>query len=684
MKKSSVFVLFLLLGLTMTGQTEKKITILHTNDLHSRLIGYAPESVYTPLTINDDKTVGGFARIAALIKTEKENSQGTTLVFDAGDFFMGTLFPSLEKETGFQLRLMKKMGYDAIGLGNHEYDFGPEWLADVIKASLSKGEIPSLLSGNAVFDKKDSSDDALEKLFEDNIIGRKLIINKDSIKIGIFSIIGKDAVVVAPKAAPVTFIKQLSFAKKMVKELREENCNIVICLSHSGVYREKNGAWGGEDVELARAVRGIDLIIGGHSHSKLEQPLIVKGTLIVQTGEFGQFVGRLSLTFSAGKLLVDNYELLPVDDKIMGDKETNRLIDEQKERISKEILNPLGIDYDKPVAETNFIIEGNEVGNFMESNLGPMVADAIHYYVNSSGGKGTDVTMVAAGVLFDRILPGVQTAADIFRVVPLGSGKDNVPGYPLTRLYVTGRELKSILEVLQIAYKSSPDNFCYYSGLRVEYDPEMILLQKIKKIEIVHTDGSTTKVDFSKKNKSIYSVTANSYMMEFIGIIKKMSVGLINVVPKDFAGNKVTDLKTAVIDMDESMEGVQEGKEWLALLKFLSSMPDTNGNGIRDIDKKYSAPVKCFFPVNNKRADSKQTINHLSLSHNVCSSTCSKLAIAIAAELMNLCLRTHSTASLKEGPVSVEGEYSPPEQVFIAMTPIPLIPDSSRIEISLF
>ena len=79
-----------------------------------------------------------------------------------------------------------------------------------------------------------------------------------------------------------------------------------------------------------------------------------------------------------------------------------------------------------------------------------------------------------------------------------------------------------------------------------------------------------------------------------------MSFGLINVVPKDFDGNQVIDMKTAVIDMDENKEGVQEGKEWLALIEFLSSMRDTNGNGIPDIDKKYTGPVKCFFPVNPK------------------------------------------------------------------------------------
>ncbi len=599
MKTVSVFFLILVLLNSVNGQENKKITILHTNDLHSRLMGYAPESAYSPLSINDDHTIGGFARIASIIKSEKETNAGTTLVFDAGDFLMGTLFPSLEKETGFQLRLMKTMGYDVIGLGNHEFDFGPEWIASVINTSILRGEIPSLLCSNIVFDNKDSGDDAFEKLFADNIISRKMVLLREGLKIGVFSILGKDADRVAPKAAPVTFAKQTSYAKKMVKELKDEKCNIIICLSHSGISKNKKGEWGGEDVELARSVKGIDLIIGGHSHTRLEQPLIINGIPIVQTGEFGQNVGRLSLTYSKGGLKIDNYNLIAVDDKVLGDKNVDRLINDQKKKVTTQILEPLGMDYDKPVAESDYILDDKK-GDFDDRNLGPIVADAIHYYVNANNGAATDVSMVAAGVLFDRILPGVQTASDIFRIVPLGSGNDNVPGYPLSRLYVTGKELKSILEILQVAYKSSPGNYCFYSGLRVEYDPEKGLFRKIKKIEIVHPDGNLTEVDFSKRNKSLYSVTANSYMLEFIGIIKKMSFGLINVVPKDISGNKVLNMKTAIIDMDENKEGIQEGKEWLALIRYLSSMKDMNGNGIPDIDKKYVAPVKCFFPVKSK------------------------------------------------------------------------------------
>jgi 5'-nucleotidase len=599
MKKSILLAAWLILSLAISAQTGKQITILHTNDLHSHILGFGPESEYTPLTTGDDNTVGGFSRIAGIINSERENNTGTTLVIDAGDFLMGTLFPGLEKETGFQLRLMKSMGYDIACFGNHEYDYGPEWLAEVINTSHGKGEIPGILIGNSIFDKENNSDDSLEKLAAVNTISRKLILSRDGLRIGFFSILGKDALKDAPKSFPVTFEKQTSFAKKMVKELKSDRCDIIICVSHSGVSKGKDGQWSGEDVKLAQSVKGIDLIIGGHTHSTLVQPLIVNNVPIVQTGEYGQNVGKLSLSYINGKLKIDSYELIPVNDKILGDAKIERLITEQKERVTREILEPLGMSYTKPVSEASFILEGNESGDFMASNLGPLIADAIHTYVNNHNSKGTDISMVAAGVLRDRIPKGKLTAPDIFRVMSLGSGKDNVPGYALARMYITGKELKSVLEILQIAYKSSPDNYCYYSGFRVRYNPEKGLFRKIKKIDIVQKDGSLADVDFSKKNQKLYSVTANSYMLEFMGIIKKMSKGLVNVVPKDENGNRV-DVKNIVIDMDENKPGLQEGKEWLALMEYLCSMNDTNGNGIPDIDQKYNVAVRCFYTESSK------------------------------------------------------------------------------------
>jgi len=586
--------------MTLSAQPARKIVLLFTNDMHSRLTGFGPESYYSPLTANDDKTTGGFSRIAAIISNEKRQSDGTTVVLDAGDFLMGTLFQHLEPKTGFQLPLMKRMGYDVVCIGNHEFDFGPGKLAEIVTSAGKKGPTPEILLGNAHFSSKDTRDDALEELFNTGTIKRSYIVDRDGIKIGFFSLMGKVADDNAAFAPPVKFSKQIPAAKKMVKELKKAGCDIIICLSHSGIDPDKNEGWGGEDVKLAEKVEGIDVIISGHTHTLLEKPLIVNGIPVVQAGAYGRFVGKLSLILENGNISVENSSLIPADDRITGDPVVNELIEKQIEVVNNEILKPLGMTYGKSIAETDFLLVCDEMGDVENSNLGPFVADAIHTYVNIHSASGTDLSMVAAGVIREKILRGLQTAPDIFRVMSMGTGNDNVPGYPLARVYVTGKELKSILETLNVAWKSTPANYCYYSGIRVDTDPEGGLLKKIKRIDIIDSEGAVKNVDFSKKNETLYSITANSYMLQFIGIIKKMSFGLINVVPKDAGGNKITDMKNAVIDMDENRTGVQEGKEWLALMEYLGSMKDINGNGIPDIDKKYQNVIRSFFPVTSE------------------------------------------------------------------------------------
>ena len=600
MKKSLLFAILVASGGLVCSQTSKKIVILYTNDVHSRVTGFGPESNYTPLTVDDDITKGGFARIASIIKNERNRNTGTTLVLDAGDFLMGTLFQHLEPSTGFQLPLMKKMGFDVVCIGNHEFDFGPSKLADIISSSSARGELPAILLSNAVLSNNDTADDSLEGLFNSGVIKRSYIIDNDGIRFGFFSLMGKVADDNAAFAPPVTFSRQISTAKKMVKKLQKENCDVIICLSHSGLEPDVNGGWKGEDVELAQKVKGINLIISGHTHTQLDKPLIVNGVPIVQTGDYGRNVGRIELLFTDGTIKLEESHLISVDDRIEGDKEVNYIIEEQKKTINKTILNPLGMDYGKIIAETNYLLVCDEQGDVENSNLGPFVADAIHTYVNKHNDTGTDISMVATGVIREKILPGMQTAPDIFRVMSMGSGNDNIPGYPLAKLYVTGKELKSILEILNVAWKSTPANYCYFSGLRVETNPEGGLLKKIRKVEILLPDGSIKNVDFSKKDKTLYSVTANSYMLQFIGIIKKMSFGLINVSPKDKDGAKITDMKNAVMDMDKSKPGIQEGKEWLALIEYLQMMKDLNGNGIPDFDPKYREAIKTHYPVNQK------------------------------------------------------------------------------------
>ena len=596
LKIKFLFLILVSFSLLQDAQSQGKIVILHTNDLHSHLEGFSPESQYTPLSVNDDKTSGGFARIAAVIKKEKANVGNTVFVVDAGDFLMGTLFHTVEASHGFQLPLMKMMGYDAVCLGNHEFDFGIAKLYDLIKSSIVS-PVPQLLLGNAVFNSKDPGDDPLEELFQNEVIKRTFIIERDGIKAGFFSLLGINAIDVAPYSAPLKFEKQIRFARKAVMELKQQGCNIIICLSHSGLSRGKNGAWEGEDYKLAQKVKGIDLIVSGHTHTVLDKPLIVNGTVIVQTGEYGNNIGRVTFNRDGQKVTFENYELIPVDDRIAGDEETEKAISEQKKYISGKILSRFGLDYSSQVAETSVLLDIDVQGNLDESNLGPFVADAIYYYINKHSSAGADVAMVSAGIIRDKVYPGIQTPADIFRVMPLGSGRDDVPGYPFSRLYVTGRELKNILEILLVAAKSNSDYYCFFSGIRAQYNPDKGLLRKVINIEIVKPDGTTQKVDFSKKNKTLYSITANSYMLEFIGIIKQKSFGLINVVPKNAKGEKVTDMTTAVIDFDEGRDGVQEGKEWQALVEYLKQMKDEDGNGIPDVEKKYHEPVQAVVAV---------------------------------------------------------------------------------------
>ncbi|MFO7575570.1 MAG: bifunctional UDP-sugar hydrolase/5'-nucleotidase [Bacteroidales bacterium] len=592
MKRFGFFMLLVMVSVLLAAQQTGKLFILHTNDLHSKLRGFAPETAYTPLVTGDDDTKGGFARLSSVIAAERSDAGDNLLVLDAGDFLMGTLFHHFEDADGFQLRLMKKMGYDVVSIGNHEFDAGPDHFAKIVEAARQNGEIPSMVLSNIEFSEKDAADDRLEKLYTDGAIGRSCVIEKPELglKIGIFALMGIDADDVAPAASPVTFSKQIRSAKKMVKQLQNEGCNMIICLSHSGLAIDKNGDLTGEDYKLASKVNGIDLIISGHTHTKLSEALIVNGTPIVQTGAYGTNIGKVVFNVNGGVPVFESSGLKPVDDNIKGDAAIVALIEGRMKLIEKGLLAGLGLQYDKIIVESSFDLVCDEYGDLEGSNLGPLVADAIHNFVNRHSPDGSDISIVAAGVIRSPIVTGDQSVPDIFRVMSLGAGKDNVPGYPLSRVYVTGRELKSILEILMVAWKSSPSNYIYYSGIEVRQDPSKGLLRKIISADIVRPDGSRMAVDFSKGNQKLYSISANSYILEFVGIIKSMSFGLLNVVPKDEKGVPLTDFSMAVINFAGDETGYIEGKEWLALIEFLSEMPDSDGNGIPDIDEFYRKP----------------------------------------------------------------------------------------------
>ena len=289
---------------------KKTFTILHTNDLHSNLIGMGPASDYTPFSLNDDATRGGFARLATLIAKRKEarTGQGPILVLDAGDYSMGTAFAGATRETGAELQLLSRMGCDATTFGNHDFDLGPDGTAKSIAAAAKAGHIPAVVASNTDFTANDAKLAGLQRLAKNGLVRGYLVIERGGIRFGIFGLLGKEAQLYTDGAGAVTFSNSIEAAREMVKVLREtEKVDVIIALSHGGMEKGKDGRFtDGEDVRLPKAVPGIDVVIGAHSHTELRDAVIVNGrTPVVQTGKYGENLGELVITLDGNKLTVE-------------------------------------------------------------------------------------------------------------------------------------------------------------------------------------------------------------------------------------------------------------------------------------------------------------------------------------------------------------------------------------------
>ena len=182
---------------------------------------------------------------------------------------------------------------------------------------------------------------------------------------------------------------------------------------------------------------------------------------------------------------------------------------------------------------------------------------------------------------------GQITPADIFRVAPLGSGKDSIPGYALAKIYLTGNELKKLMEVVVMAQVPGDDSYINYSGIKLEVDKDKMMLHKVRKVWL-----GDEELNFDKSNEKLYSVVASTYLLAFVGEIKKMSKGLVKIVPKDKNGAVISDMTKQVIDFDLNKKDLQEGKTWLALVEYLQSFGDKDKNQLPEIPERYKLKQK--------------------------------------------------------------------------------------------
>ncbi|MDY6935807.1 MAG: metallophosphatase [Spirochaetota bacterium] len=303
---------------------EGGLTIIHTNDLHSYLFGFSLVD-NLPLISDSEEGLGGWARIASVINKERNNRDNSVLVLDAGDFLVGAFPYDIGIDKNSIPNLMKEMGYDAITLGNHDFDLGPGGLAEILLSSYKRGSIPEIIFSSAIFSKERGEDDSLEALFNKKIISPYIILEKYGFRIGIFGVMGRNAAMMSPFAYPVKFKDPIQVSIEMIKLLKiEKRMDMVICLSHSGLAKD---ALKSEDEILATKVEGIDIIISGHTHTKLITPIIISDTIIVQAGEYGMHVGVLDVYYKDGMSQFRRYNLIEINDRIKKDERIQKKIE---------------------------------------------------------------------------------------------------------------------------------------------------------------------------------------------------------------------------------------------------------------------------------------------------------------------------------------------------------------------
>jgi 5'-nucleotidase len=471
---------------------KKTFTILHTNDMHSSFIGMGPAADYTPFTLNDDATRGGFARLAGLIAKRKEarKGQGPVLVLDAGDFSMGTPFGAASREIGGELRIMGRMGYDATTFGNHEFDLGPDGLGKAIGVAAKAGRVPAVLASNTGFAATDATLAGLQRLSKEGVIRRHLVIERGGIRFGLFGVIGKEAISVTVGAGAVKFADPVETAREVVKLLREtEKVDVIIALSHGGVVKGKDGRFtDGEDVYLARDVPGIDVVISGHSHTELREAIIVNGrTPVVQTGKESKNLGELVLTLDGSKLTVESCQLHAIDDSIAGDRAIADEIEKLKKAVTGAVFASRGYSIDQPLA----IAPRDLPNTFTDVAAGTLLAnlctDAFRKATKADIGFSINGLMRAG---LTRGKSGVQTVYDVFAVAPLGAGVvDKTAGSALVTGYFTGRELKHLLDYWLVDNPTHPGEwYPRASGMRFRYDMSRPQYDAVTGIELGDLD----------------------------------------------------------------------------------------------------------------------------------------------------------------------------------------------------
>ena len=404
-----------------------KITVIHTNDTHSRLIGTNTEI--------------GFAKIATLIKEAKE-ANPNTLVLDAGDTLHGMPIVNISKGEN-AIKVLEAAGYDYMTLGNHDFNYGKERLFELRDMSQV-----GMLSANIV-------DENGEYIFTPYVIEEV-----GDVKVGIYGLSTPDTVILTNpnNVVGLVFKDPIEVSKEMVEEL-EDKTDVIIALAHLGLDESSTLT----SKALAQEVEGIDLIIDGHSHSMLEGGQLENNTLIVQTKNYGQNLGYIDIEILEGEVTGITARLLAAADTadVVPDPDLQKII-EDIEAANAEVFNEV-------IATTGVYLDGvRENVRTKETNLGNLSADA------ARAATGADIAFVNGGGIREDIPVGDITKGKIAAIFPFGN--------TIEVKKITGADLKAMLEWSVSDYPAAKGAFLQVSGLEFTFDPAKEIGSKVVEI----------------------------------------------------------------------------------------------------------------------------------------------------------------------------------------------------------
>ena len=450
---------------TPPGHKAIDLSIMHVNDTHANV------EQYPKLTTAVNQ-----------VRSEKPNA----LLVDAGDVFSGTLYFNQylgKADLGF----MNDLGYDAMTFGNHEFDKDSKVLADFIKEM----KFP-ILSANVNVTK----DPVLGPLFKSEIsadakggnIYPAIIKMVDGEKVGIFGLTTEDTTFLANPSKDIVFENAVDKAKATVASLKEQGVNKIIVLSHLGY---------GPDQNLATAVDGIDVIVGGHTHTKLDKPELVEKaepTVIVQANEYLKFLGVLNVSFDEnGVVKSQDGKLLDVN-TYTADADAQAKVDELKKPLDELKKTVIG--------SSNVFLDGERTNvRYKETNLGNLIADGMAQKANEILKNNTTIAMQNGGGIRASIKQGDVTLGDVHTVMPFAN--------LLVTLDLTGQEIWDALEHSVSKVESGAGQFMQVSGLQFKYDPKKDPYKRVWEVNVKTADGFEP-IDLTKT----YSVATNAFVAD--------------------------------------------------------------------------------------------------------------------------------------------------------------------------